>query len=125
MIYRLISFLLFTIQTGTMDFDYQEPQNVPESGGSMIWRMIIVLIIIVPIIYGVIYLLKKLKSKQILFGSPSDTFEIIERIPVGQNKQICLFRVKGKILFLGVTEKNINLIKEMDEKELFNNTEEL
>ena len=115
--------MLALLQNDVMpNLEFEAPLMIaqPESFGSMLIRTFFVLLLIAGMVYAFMFLLKKYaKGRFMLKGSPNDTLEVIERIPLSAKQEICILRVKNSILLLGITENSMTVLKEIEKKELF------
>lgn len=87
-------------------------------------NLVVSMVIVIALIYatGWIYTklsvinkdkLKKLTSSQ----SDNERFNIIQSMPLGQQRYLYLIEMSGKVLLVGSTPSHINLIKEFDKKQ--------
>lgn len=78
-------------------------------------RMIIFLILIVAAIYGVMWFFKKKSNPQ----ADDDTFlRRVSSVPLGPGKSVDIVTLVDKAYVVGVTDGSINLISEIEDKEL-------
>jgi flagellar biosynthetic protein FliO len=79
-----------------------------------ILTMILVLAFVIALIYGSIWLLRKL-SKGI--QNTSKTFTLMASFALSPNKLLQIIDVAGEVFLISVTDHNINLISKLDNKE--------
>lgn len=104
----------------TFDTETTDTAAVQSASGSGFWafvRMIIVLAIVI----GVIYFIFRLMKKTIEPGNDNDPFlRKVAGISVGPGKSVQVVTLIDKAYLVGVSENSINLIAEIDDKELIN-----
>lgn len=84
------------------------------TGGSFVWelvRVILVLILLVPLAYFA----TRLYGKKVVGASRSGALRVIEVVPLGSGRTLCLVDVAGRLLLLGVTTHQVNLITEISD----------
>ncbi len=85
------------------------------SGGSLV-RMIFGLLLVLGLIYGLHWFLKKIKqSKESTASGPG--LETIASLPLGTNRSLHLVRVGGEIVLLGAAEHAVTPIRRYSEAE--------
>jgi len=90
------------------------------AAGSSIWaaiRMILVLSLVATAIYGVVFFLKR-SSKQTAAADPF--LKILASAPLGSNRYAHIVSVGGKAWLLGSSDGGVNLIGEIDDKDVIN-----
>lgn len=95
-------------------------QNIPENTkkSSTVWifvRMIIALVIVVACIYGVLWFIKK---KTNVVKDEDDFLRRVAFINLAPGKSVEIVTLIDKGYLLGVTDDNISLLGEIDDKEL-------
>ncbi|HOD13879.1 MAG TPA: flagellar biosynthetic protein FliO [Spirochaetota bacterium] len=100
----------------TRDFKEEEfkPQVEEESSAWMFFKMLLIL----GIFGGGMYYFYRFVSKKTgisMFGG--EAVRVLSVIPIGQNKFLQLIDVAGRVLLVGVSDSNINLITEITEKD--------
>ena len=81
----------------------------------LVFRMILVLIIIVLLIYGFVWLLRKTSGQK----SKNDPYlKEVANLTFAPGKSVRVVTLKDKAFLIGVTESNINLISEVEDKDL-------
>jgi flagellar biosynthetic protein FliO len=96
-----------------MDFINKGTSSGPNFAGLLI-KLVLSLVLIVGLIYVSMYFLKRLSftTKKRLGGSD---IEVLQRTYIAPKKGIYIVRVQSKILVLGITDNNINLLTELPE----------
>ena len=104
-------------------------QGTIHQGG--ILRSVISLLIVIGMIYLTAWLYKKLnkfnsqKFTKDVVQSKINKFSIVSSQTMGANKNLYVVEINGKYLVLGVTQSNINLLKEFDKAEVEKSFSEL
>ena len=92
-----------------------DPQVTPmPSMVALFFRLVISLVIIV----GITYLTMKLLRKNMKIFSKGVSIDVLDQYPFGVNKGVYITEIAGKVLVLGVTEHNINLITEITDPQV-------
>lgn len=74
-----------------------------------------ILLASVALVFGVLVLIKKYSNKFI--NQPNRIpLKILAKLPLNQKSFLCIVEAEGKLLLLGVTEKSINLISELNDE---------
>jgi flagellar protein FliO/FliZ len=76
--------------------------------------MVLVLAFVIALIYGAIWLLKKL-SKNI--QNTSKTFTLLASFALSPNKLLQIIDVAGEVFLISITDQNVNLISKIENKE--------
>lgn len=76
-------------------------------------RVISTLLVVVALIIGTVYILKKKYGAQANIGRNKKLIQIIDHAPMGVKKSIFLVKVPGKHILLGVTNDKIEMITEV------------
>jgi flagellar protein FliO/FliZ len=84
------------------------------SGG--IVRTIVALLIVCAVIYGLTWVLKKVKSSKETTASGS-SLENLATLPLGTNRALHLVRAGGEVVLLGVAEHGVTPIRRFSETE--------
>ena len=92
-----------------------DESNLEKSSVWLFVRMILVLILVIVAIYA---LMKFFKKKSTEVKSSDDFLRSVSSLSFGPGKSVEIVTLIGKAYVLGVTEKSINLIAEIDDKEL-------
>ena len=98
------------------EYDYTEPEFEENrtSYSLLILRTIAVLAVIIIAIYLVFRFL--LKGRRAV-SADTDMIKVLATFPIAANRLIKVVDIAGKLLVLGVTDSNINLITEVEDKE--------
>jgi flagellar biogenesis protein FliO len=99
------------------DYDYTEPEFAGNetSYPMLILRTIAVLAVIVVVIYLIFRFLLKGRNRIV---ADTEMIRVLATFPLAANRLIKVVDIAGKILVLGVTDSNINLILELEDKEI-------
>ena len=76
------------------------------------------LAVLAVIIAGIYLLFRMLVKKRNRIVVETDIIKVLSSYPLAANRLIQVVEIAGKIMILGVTESNINLITEVDDQEL-------
>lgn len=91
-----------------------ETEKIPDAGtGSLIIRLFLSLALIIGLIYLSLFLLKK-SSLGLKKNHTGDLIQILERCYISPKKGIFIVKVGSRLLALGVTETQINLLSEIN-----------
>jgi flagellar protein FliO/FliZ len=103
---------------GDIDGGVEQTALPARNSGASIWifiRMILVLALVAAAIYGIVFFLRK-TSKQI---SSNDPFlKILASSHLGFNRYVHVASVGSKAWLLGASEGGVNLISEIEDKEI-------
>lgn len=99
--------------------DGSEPVPLPDVADGLwpaMMKLAIAVVVIVALIYVTMVVLRKftLGKSGILGGKGS--LEILERSYFAPKKFVCLMRVGEKVLLLGVSENNVNLVSDVSDQ---------
>jgi flagellar biosynthetic protein FliO len=103
-------------QLPTPDYEYTEPDFGENrlSYPILVLRTIAVLAVIIIGIYLIFRFLLRRKNPRI---ADSEIIKVLANFPLAANKAIQVVEIAEKILVLGVTDSNINLITTLEDKE--------
>jgi len=93
--------------------------NTPQSGPS-VWaavRMVLILTIAALAIYGVVFFIKR-SSKQTVENDPF--LKILASVHLGSNRYAYVIAVGSKAWLLGSSDGGVNLVGEIDDKDVIN-----
>ena len=91
-----------------------ETEKIPDAGtGSLIIRLFLSLVLIIGLIYLSLFLLKK-SSLGLKKYRAGDLIQVLEKCYIFPKKGIFIVKVGSKLLALGVTETQINLLSEIN-----------
>ena len=99
-----------TTESGNNSSSYKGPSTV-----GMFVRMIVVLVIVIGLIYGVLWFIKK---KTNVVKTDDDYLRRAAYINIAPGKTIEVITLIDKAYLIGVTEDNITMLGEIDDKEL-------
>ena len=86
-------------------------------------RMIASLLAVLGLIFGGVYLLKKLTPYKGLISNTEHSISVLSRMSLGQKRSICLVKIAGEILVIGLTNSNISVLSKMDADEYYSKNE--
>lgn len=95
-------------------YSYEKPEVEEESYAWLIFKTILVLGMLVGGFYYFFRFVTKKAGIQVL---GKDVINVLSLVPVGQNKFMQVVEIAGRMLVIGVTDNNISLITEIDDKE--------
>lgn len=81
------------------------------------------LIVIIALLYGVLYFIKKKGFRLKPVASSKHGIEVISTQPIMPKKYLSLIKVKDKVLVVGITENTMSLLKEIEYDEEFETDE--
>ena len=99
-----------TTESGNNASTYKGPSTV-----GMFVRMIVVLVIVIGLIYGVLWFIKK---KTNVVKTDDDYLRRAAWINIAPGKSVEVITLIDKAYLIGVTDENITLLGEIDDKEL-------
>lgn len=99
-----------TVESGNNSSSYKGPSTV-----GMFVRMIVVLVIVIGLIYGVLWFIKK---KTNVVKTDDDYLRRAAYINIAPGKTIEVITLIDKAYLIGVTEDNITMLGEINDKEL-------
>jgi flagellar biogenesis protein FliO len=102
-------------QRSYLDEDETSPTS-PElpSMGSALVRLIAVMALLFALLFGGIVLFQKIARRGLTVGGGSRPLRIVDRVSLGPKSSVCLVQTCGKALVLGVSEKEISVLLDMD-----------
>lgn len=95
-------------------YDYEEPSAEEQSYGWLIFKTILILGTLVA---GFYFFFQYVTKKAGIQTVGQNVVQVLSIVPVGQNKFLQVVDMAGKILVLGVSDNNINLITEIHDKD--------
>lgn len=98
-------------------YEYEKPVAEEESYAWLIFKTIIILAALVGAFY---YFFRFVTKKSGIQTLGRDVIKILSMVPVGQNKYLQVIDLAGKIMVIGVSDSNINLITEINDKDEIN-----
>lgn len=81
------------------------------------------LILIVVLLYGALYFIRKKGFRLKPVSSNKYGIEVISTQPIMPRKHLSLIKVRDKVLVVGLTENSISLLKEIDYDDEFESAE--
>ena len=105
------------VAAAPLEYDYTDPEfgETRTSYPLLIVRTLAVLAVIVVAIWLIFRFLLKSRNKLV---ADTEMIKVLATFPLAANRLIKVINVAGKVLILGVTDSNINLITEVEDKEL-------
>ena len=88
-----------------------------------ILQAFIPLILIVVLLYGVLFYIKRKGFRLRPIATSKHGIEVISTQPIMPKKYLSLIKVKDKVLVVGMTENSITLLKEIEYDESFTGNE--
>ncbi len=95
-------------------YEYEKPVIEEESYP---WLVVKTLIVIGALVGGFYYFFKFVTKKAGITTLGEEVIKVLSIVPVGQNKYLQVVDISGKVLVLGVTDTNINMITEVIDKD--------
>src|SRR5689334_19048496 len=96
--------------------DSSQTSTPASSGGGSFFRMLFGLLIVLGVIYGVYWLLKKVKASKEEQASGRG-LSTIATLPLGPNRSLHMVRAGGEVVILGVGESGVTPIRTYTEEE--------
>jgi len=90
--------------------DPQAVTSLPVSGVSSVGYVTMALALVLALIYGAAWLLRRVKSFN---GVTKNSMTVMEAISVGPKERVVLVRVKDQQVLLGVSPGRVNLLLDM------------
>lgn len=107
-----LSLLLTFLPTGLM----AEAEEAPKPVGDLnLLEVVTPLLMVVGLILVLAWIVKKLNRGLPGLSSGGGEIEILSSTPVSNQSRLCLIRVGGEDLLIGITNHNISLLKTFDE----------
>jgi flagellar protein FliO/FliZ len=78
-------------------------------------KMVSALLIVIGMVYGALFLLRRLMGKNVGRNANSDILEVLQTTCVGQHKAISLVKVANRSVLVGVTDHQVSLLSELNE----------
>jgi len=103
------------IQDLNKELNNQQTTNVKSTN---LWLSFFQLIIVLGLIVAAAWSIIRLFGKQINAKMQGTWMHVVDEVSLGQNRGIVLCEVGGKIYALGVTDKEINMLFEVDNPKL-------
>ena len=93
----------------------EEVQEKSPSTFGLFFRMVVVLLIVVALIYGFVWLLRKTSAHKAI---DDPYLKEVANLTLSPGKSVRIVALKDKAYIIGVTDSNINLISEVHDKDL-------
>jgi flagellar biogenesis protein FliO len=103
--------------TAGPDYEYEDPE-FGENRVSYPLLVLRTLAVLAVIIVGIYFLFRLLVKKRNRIVAETDIIKVLASYPLASNRLIQVVEIAGKIMILGVTDSNINLITEVEDGEL-------
>lgn len=91
-----------------------KPKGQEESYGWMVFKTLLILGLLVAGFYYFFRFVTKKAGIQVL---GQEVIQVVSVVPIGQNKYLQVVDLAGKMLVLGVTDNNINVVSEITDKD--------
>ncbi|MFH0974628.1 MAG: flagellar biosynthetic protein FliO [Spirochaetota bacterium] len=95
-------------------YDYERPTVEEES---YVWLFFKTLIVLAMLVGGFYYFYRFVTKKTGIQSVGREVIRILSIVPVGQNKFLQVVDLAGRIMVIGVSDSNINLITEIKDKD--------
>jgi len=82
-------------------------------------RMIVSLLLVLALIVAGVFLLRKMTPYKRLMSNAKHPMSVLSRISLGQKKSICLVKVAGEILVIGLTNTNMSILSKINADDLY------
>lgn len=105
-----------TVTTGSAITDEALGFSDPNVGAA-IGKMVSALLIVVVLVYGALWLLKRMMGRRYTGKGGSGGLEVLQSTHVGPHKQISLVRVGKRSVLVGVTDNQISTLTELSPEE--------
>ena len=97
---------------------YEEVE--PVSAGVSWWSTlayVISLIAVFAIVLVMAYVFARLIGGKLNARMSGQTSKVLENLPLGPNRSVCIVEMAGRVFLLGVTDSSINLLTEITDEE--------
>ena len=82
-------------------------------------RMFVSLLVVLALIVGSVFLLKKLPIYRNLTRGAKQPVSLVHNLSLGHRRSVCVLKVADEILLLGLTSTNISLLSKMNADEFY------
>lgn len=107
-----------TVQSGYLTYEEPTTQSSQSSWVSTIAYLFSLLVVFL-FVSGMAYFVSKLIGQKLGGVGLSKSSRVLESLPLGANKSLCIVEMAGKVMLIGVSDHNITLLKEItDEMEI-------
>ena len=115
--------ILFTVPASRVEAagylsGYEEIE--PVSAGVSWWSTlayVISLIAVFAIVLVMAYVFARLIGGKLNARMSGQTSKVLENLPLGPNRSVCIVEMAGRVFLLGVTDSSINLLTEITDEE--------
>jgi flagellar biosynthetic protein FliO len=76
-------------------------------------KMVVALACIVGLIFGVVFVLKRLMPGAVRSAADRVELQILGQLSLGSRQRVCVLRVQDRTLLVGITEGSINTLAEL------------
>ena len=97
-----------------------ETENVPKPASVSWWSTLAYLLSLVAVFAVVVtlaYFTAKFIGGRFNAARSSGGGRVLENLPLGPNRSVCVVKIAGRVFLLGVTENNITLLSEITDDE--------
>ena len=102
-------------QLGTMDLDLDTPEFEPKLNlVSVLARMAGSLLVVLGLVWGSAFLLRRWYQGEKRFGGRGRLIEVQDVVPLGGKRFVYTLKARDRLLVVGVTPENMQLLCEMD-----------
>lgn len=96
---------------------YQEPvQQSTQSSWLSTFAYLISVIIAFAFVAGLAYFVSRFLGQKLGGMNSAKSSKVLESLPLGNNKALYVVEIAGKVVVLGVTDHNINLLQEITDE---------
>lgn len=99
-----------------LDYNQENVDNIQKdnyNSFSAFLRMVVSLLIVLSLIVGGVFLLKKFKIYKLLAPNVKSPVSVISNIPLGNRRSLCLVKVANEILIIGMTSNSMSLLSKL------------
>jgi flagellar biogenesis protein FliO len=100
------------------DTSSETPADSKDSGASSMWavmgNLIMAMIIVVGAVVGGVIVIQKVGQRKMGNGIKGKALRIVDRQAIGPKKSVCLLNACGRYLVLGVADKEITVLAEVE-----------
>ncbi|MEW6723385.1 MAG: flagellar biosynthetic protein FliO [Bacillota bacterium] len=118
---RLTAGLLVILVMAASGTVLASPEGEPVGSGSRvgqaIWQLV-QFIFLFGLVVALAYLTTRLLGRRLAGAGTGRYLRLLDQTPLGSGRAICLVRAGGRYLLLGVSEKSIGLLAELDPGEV-------
>ena len=104
-----------TVQNGSLVYEEPAAQSTQSSWWSTIAYLFSLLFVFF-FVAGLAYLVSKLMGHKLGGMQLSKTSKVLESLPLGTNRSLCVVEMAGKVMLVGVSEHSITLLREITDE---------